>query len=276
MFGALLVTSGSSLGTMEHLRSSPWFAGANVWRLVSEETHYVCPPLCRESPDDTNTLFASTDNLRAAAAANGMASPKARADLAGLAFTAGAPPGAPVSEILIDFSSAAHVAWRYNGVRYVRWQEKDSSGEMIAHIDALTNNPITAANVVLLFVNHQNNFVPEDFLDGGNCGLEIQLWTLGPAKIFRDGQLIEGRWRRDGSTNLRLRLEDDASRVISLKPGSTWFDVVTLTAAASLNGATYAVTNKVPDTRFGCPIPPTETPTVTPEGYVAPTETPTP
>jgi hypothetical protein len=52
--------------------------------------------------------------------------------------------------------------------------------------------------------------------------------------------------------------------------------VVTLTAAASLNGSTYAVTNKVPDTRFGCPVPPTETPTVTPEGYVAPTETPRP
>ncbi len=277
MFQALLATSGSSLGTMEHLRSNPWFAGENVWRLISEETHYVCPPLCRESPDDTNTLFASTDNLRAATAAHGPASPNTRASLTGLAFTPALPQGgAPVTEVLIDFSSAAHVDWRYNGVRYMRWQEKDSSGEMVAHIDALTNSPISAANVVVLFVNHQNNFVPEDFRDGGNCGLEIQLWTIGPAKVFRDGQMIEGRWRRDGSTHMRLRLEDDAGRVIPLEPGNTWFDVVTLTAAASLNGSTYSVINKVPDTKFGCPIPPTETPTVTPEGYVAPTETPKP
>jgi len=273
MFQALLATSGSSLGTMEHLRSNPWFAGANVWRLVSEESHYVCPPLCRETPDDANTLFANTDALRAATAANGS---QTRADLTGLAFTTTPPNSVPVTEILLDFSLAAHVSWRYNGVRYMRWQEKDSGGEMTAHVDALTNTPISAANVVVLFVNHQNNFVPEDFRDGGNCGLEIQLWTIGPAKIFRDGQMIEGLWRRDGSTNMRLRLETDAGQVIPLEPGNTWFDVVTLTAAASLNGSTYAVTNKVPDTRFGCPVPPTETPTVTPEGYVAPTETPTP
>lgn len=276
MFEALLVTSGSSLGTMEHLRSGPWFTGANVWRLVSEETHYVCPPLCRETPDDANTLFANTDALRAATAANGMASPKTRAALTGLAFTSTPPAGPPVTEILLDFSLAAHVSWRYNGVRYMRWQEKDAGGEMAAHVDALTNDPISAANVVVLFVNHQNNFVPEDFRDGGNCGLEIQLWTIGPAKIFRDGVMQEGRWRRDGSTNMRLRLETDAGQVIPLEPGNTWFDVVTLTAAASLNGSTYTVTNKVPDTKFSCPVPPTETPTVTPEGYVAPTETPPP
>jgi hypothetical protein len=273
MFQSLLVTSGSSLGTMQHLRTSAWFAGPNVWRLVSEETHYVCPPLCRETPDDTNTLFTGTEALRAAAAANGGS---ARADLKGLAFASAPPPGAPVTEIVIDYSLAAHVAWRYNGVRYMRWQEKDSGGELAAHVDALTNVPISAANVVLLHVSHVNNFVPEDFRDGGNCGLEIQLWTIGPAKIFRDGVMIEGRWRRDGSTNMRLRLETDAGQVIPLKPGNTWFDVVTLTAGVSLNGPAYTVTNKVPDTKFGCPIPPTETPTLTPEGYIAPTETPPP
>ena len=43
---------------------------------------------------------------------------------------------------------------------------------------------------------------------------------------------------------------------------------------ASGSGATYAVMNKVVDTRTECPVPPTETPTETPEGYIAPTETP--
>jgi hypothetical protein len=265
---------------MQHLRSNLWFAGENIWRLVSEETHYTCPPLCRETPDDANTLFAGTEALRAAASAQGPAAPNARANLGGFAFSLDIPSGgAPVTEVLVDFSSAAHVAWRYNpaGGRYTRWQEKDSSGEMIAHLDASTNVPITAANVVLLQVNHQNNFVPEDFRDGGTCGLEIQLWTIGPAKIFRDGQMVEGRWHRDETTHWQLRLEDPATgEVIAIKPGNTWFDVVGLNAVTVLNGTTYSVQNKVLDTKFGCPVPPTETPTVTPEGYVAPAETPTP
>jgi hypothetical protein len=274
MFGAMLVTSGSSLGTMQHLRSNPWFLGENVWRLVSEESSYACPPLCRETPDDANTLFASTAALYAATAVR---TGTTHTGQSGFVFSAAAPPGgAPAGEVLVDYSSAAHVAWRYNATAgtYTRWQEKDSTGELAAHVDAVTNAPITAANVVVLFVNHQNNFVPEDFRDGGNCGMEIQLWTIGPAKVFRDGQLYEGRWHRDASTNWRLRLEANDGQNLALRPGNTWFGVVGLTAEAALNGATYAVTNRVLDTKRDCPVPPTETPTLTPEGYVDPNVTP--
>ena len=276
MFGGLLVTSGSSLGTMAHLRANPWFAGDHLWRLVSEETSYVCPPLCRDNPNDTNSLFASTKNLRAATITH--AGPDARGQ-SGFTFSQALPAGgAGVGEVLVDFSSAAHVDWRYNATSqlYTRWQDKDPSGALAAHIDAVTNQPITARNVVVLFVSQVNNFVPEDFRDGGNCGLEIQLWTVGPAKVFRDGQLIEGRWHRDQSTNWRLRLEFDDGRNLALAPGNTWFDVVGLTAIGTLNGATYSVTNKVLDTKTECPVPPTETPTETPVGFVAPTGTPTP
>jgi hypothetical protein len=291
MFGAMLVTSGSSIGTMTHLRSNPWFLGADVWRLVSEETSYGCPALCRQqsiytTTVDTNSLFVYPDVLRQTVAAHtgNTALPQS-----GFAF-AGATPagGVPVDTVTIDFSSAAHVAYHYDveAGTYTRWQENDPSGEMAEHLDALTNQPITTANVVVLYVNHQNNFVPEDFRDGGNCGLEIQLWTIGPAKVFRDGQMYEGLWRRDPSTNMRLRLEDGSGQPLALKPGNTWFGLVVLTAAAELQGNTYAVTNHVLDTRSLCPIPPTETPTLTPEGYVDPnatveppageTETPTP
>jgi hypothetical protein len=276
MFGALLVTSGSSLGTMAHLRQSPWFYGDNGWRLVSEESRYVCPPLCRKTPDDANTLFASTEALRAATAAQASTA----AAQSGFAFTARVPPGGtPVSEVLVDFSPAAHVSWRYNAQagRYDRWQDKDPSLEMAAHMDAVTGKPITASNVAILFVNHQNNFVPEDFRDGGNCGLEIQLWTIGPAKIFRDGQFYDGRWHRDESTQWHLRLEDNAGNVIPLRPGNTWLGVVGLTADEALEEAsTYHIHNRVLDTRTVCPIPPTETPTVTPEGWVDPNVTPDP
>lgn len=273
MFGAMLVTSGSSLGTMQHLRANPWFLGENLWRLVSEESSYVCPPLCRETPDDANTLFAGTAALRAATADR---AGDTRTAQSGFAFSAAGPPGGtPAGEVLLDYSLAARVAWRYATAAgsYTRWQEKDASGELLAHVDALTNQPITASNVVVLFANHQNNFVPEDFRDGGNCGMEIQLWTIGPAKVFRDGQLYEGRWHRDATTSWRLRLETNDGQVIPLRPGNTWLGVVGLTAGAALNGATYTVTNKVLDTKRDCPVPPTETPTLTPEGYADPNAT---
>jgi hypothetical protein len=276
MFGALLVTSGSSLGTMQHMRANAWFQGANIWRLVSEETNYVCPPLCRDNPEDSNSLFASTKDLRAATSAQAGAQARGQS---GFVFSEALPAGgAEASDISVDFSSAAHVDWRYVATSrlYTRWQDKDASGELTAHIDAVSKQPITARNVVVLFVSQVNNFVPEDFRDGGNCGLEIQLWTIGPAKVFRDGQLFEGRWRRDNSTGFRLRLEFDDGSKLALGPGNTWFEVVGLTANAALNAATYHVTNKVLDTKTECPVPPTETPTETPEGYVAPTETPTP
>ncbi|MBL8096619.1 MAG: DUF3048 domain-containing protein, partial [Anaerolineales bacterium] len=44
-FQAALVTSGSSFGTMDKLRGTAWFLGLDVWRLVSEESAYSCPPL---------------------------------------------------------------------------------------------------------------------------------------------------------------------------------------------------------------------------------------
>ncbi len=278
MFGAMLVTSGSSLGTMQHIRTNPWFAG-NIWRLVSEESSYVCPPLCRNNPnvpDDANALFAGTEQLRLATAVQ---AGNTHVGQSGFVFSPLPPAGgAPVSEVDLRLSPAAHVAWRYNAEAgsYTRWQEKDSTGELAAHVDALTDLPITAENVVVLFVNHQNNFVPEDFRDGGNCGLEIQLWTIGPAKVFRDGQFFDGRWHRDDTTNWRLRLEDNAGGNLPLSPGNTWFAIVGLTADSARTGATFGVTNRVLDTRTTCPVPPTETPTLTPEGYVAPTETETP
>lgn len=283
MFEALLVTSGSSLGTMGHLRGNAWFAGGNVWRLVSEESSYRCPPLCRETPDDANTLFANTTAVRDATTAQG-SQQRPGNGTARFVFDATPPQGTPITSLLIDFSLAAHVDWRYDAATglYTRWQEKDSTGEMALHVDALTNQAITAANVVILQAYHLNNNVPEDFRDGGNCGQEIQLWTIGPAKIFRNGQLVEGRWQRDATTNWKLELQTDAGVPIALNPGNTWFEVVGLNAIIAQNGATYKATHKVVDTKSNCPVPPTATPegwiapTETPEGWVAPLETETP
>lgn len=280
-FQAALVTSGSSFGTMDKLRSTAWFLGQNIWRLVSEESAYSCPPLCRERPDDMNSLFASTTTLRTALSASaqkaGSAAP-GRADLRGLAFAAQAPAGTPVSELQIHFSGSAQVMWNYEAGtgRYLRWQESAPGAELVPHVDGVTEQQLSAANVVLLSVNHQNNFVPEDFRDGGNCGVEIQLWTSGPARIFRDGVMVEGTWVRDASSDMHLQLRDAAGAPIALKPGNTWFAVVTLNSPVELNGSVVAVAGRVPDTKTECPVPPTETPDPNALPTVDPLATPVP
>jgi hypothetical protein len=264
-FQAVLVTSGSSLGTMAKLRNTAWFLGADGWRLVSEESAYSCPPLCRARPDDTNSLFASTTAVRAALIEQASAAgqpPPGRADLRGLAFSPRVASGAPAVELAIRFSGSAQVSWRYDATigRYARWQETAPDGPLTEHLDANTSTQLTAANVVVISANHQNNFVPEDFRDGGYCGYEIQLWTSGPARLLRDGVVIEGRWVRDVSTGMRLQFFDAANAPLLLKPGNTWFEVVPLTAPVELADGLMRVSGRVPDTQSVCPVPPTPTP----------------
>ena len=63
---------------------------------------------------------------------------------------------------------------------------------------------------------------------------------------------------------------------IALKPGNTWFAVVTLNSPVELNGPVVAVAGRVPDTKTECPVPPTETPDPNALPTVDPRVTPAP
>lgn len=268
MYKAVLVTSGSSAGTMLNLRRTNFYN-----RVISEETGYKCPPLCRPSNaiTDTNQLFASTADVWAAAAQKGLST---RQTLEGLVFDAQPPAGgAPIGTVAVDNSAFARVEWRYDpaaGV-YTRWQEKDET-TLEPHVDALTNRAITANNVVVVFVNHVGTDIPEDYprdnIGFGYYGLSIQLWGSGPAVVFRDGQMFKGSWVRFNAADM-VGLVFEGDRFIPLKPGNTWFQLVGLRSEVSENAGRYYVVNRVPNTAFVPQV------TATPEGYF-PVETPTP
>lgn len=268
MYRAMLVTSGSSTGTMLNLRRTNFYD-----RVVSEETGYQCPPLCRPSNaiTDTNQLFASTADVWAAAAQKGL---NQRQTLEGLAFDAQAPTGGTaINTVAVDNSAFARVEWRYDAATgvYTRWQEKDET-TLEPHVDALTNRAITASNVVVLFANHVGTDIPEDYprdnIGFGYYGLSIQLWGSGPAVVFRDGQMYKGSWVRFNASDM-VGLVFDGDRYIPLKPGNTWFQLVGLRSEVSENSGRYYVVNRVPNTAFVPQV------TATPEGYLPP-ETPTP
>ncbi len=134
------------------------------------------------------------------------------------------PTGTPGTTIKVDYGPTL-AEWRYDPAsgRYARWSDG------IPHTDANTKAQITAANVVMLYAWHQYdyNIVESEFQGSKSYSIEIQLWTLGPAMVCRDGQCVRGLWNRWNKADM-LSFWTDDHQPIYLKPGNTWFQVVNL------------------------------------------------
>lgn len=81
---------------------------------------------------------------------------------------------------------------------------------------------ITATNIVVLkVVLHPSRYVDTN-------GVPQNLITLtgsGPAQVFRDGAVVDGRWERPNLSDL-TKLVDANGQVIRLTPGETWIELV--------------------------------------------------
>lgn len=110
------------------------------------------------------------------------------------------------------------VGWRYDSASKL-WA-RSLSGQPFD--DAETGKPITAANVLVVNAFHAITLIQED--STGSKSIQIQLWGEGPLKVFRDGKMIEGVWRRPGDVGV-LELRDNNGQPIA-KPGNTWIQLV--------------------------------------------------
>ncbi len=136
--------------------------------------------------------------------------------LRGFFFAEAAPVGAPGRTASIPFPAA--VTWTYdasNG-RYLR------SMAGAAHNDAATGKQLSAANVIIQTVPHQSTTYVEDSL--GTTSIRIITVGEGPVIILRDGVAIKGTWKA-GDTSMP-EFFDAAGKLIPLKPGNTWFELV--------------------------------------------------
>ncbi|MBN1246258.1 MAG: DUF3048 domain-containing protein [Anaerolineae bacterium] len=100
----------------------------------------------------------------------------------------------------------------------------------VPHVDSLTGEQIRAANVVLVYANHVNADFWEQMIGAQSSWLlsvEIQLWGQGSALILRDGKMLQGYWQREARDEM-LTFVNDGGAPLPLKPGNTWFQVVTL------------------------------------------------
>jgi hypothetical protein len=246
-YQAMLVASGSSEGTLNRLKQTDFFN-----RVIAEATGYHgCPILCREEPasQTTDKLFTSGPavwNLATSLGVNG------RQDLSGFAFDPQPPAGGiAVSIAHIDWQLNNTVAeWRYDAPTqtYARWIDTQTMPTLTQHIDALNGQPLSAANVVVIYANYVTSNIHEN--DSGDklyFSYDIELYGSGAARLFRDGQMYDLTWTRDKVKGGLPRLTNASGNLVAFHPGDIWFEAVSTLSVNVPGGDTFTVRVHVPD-----------------------------
>ncbi len=217
MYDAIVVSAGYSHGVTQIMMDQPWRQ-----RNVSIPFGYYEPYLFRIE-DGTHfaphNLFANPAEVWDLSDERGF---NQVPDLTpGMTFDQVVPVGgSPASVVHIQYLSS-NVRWLYDAETGLYAREQDG----VAHEDELTEEQLTAANVVVVTAQHVPTDIVEDEL--GNLSVEIRIWGEGEVSIFRDGQRFDGLWHRDDRESM-LTFTDTSGNVIPLKPGNTWFQVIPL------------------------------------------------
>jgi len=131
--------------------------------------------------------------------------------------------------------------WQYvpEENRYQRYQEADNqrNGKEASYkplMDALTNRPVMADNVVVLFVQHRfaNKWNEEDEV------YNIDLYGSGQANVFRDGIALEATWNRV-QLDQPILLTSSLGAPVYLKPGVTFYQVIGETSESWQEGSDW-------------------------------------
>jgi hypothetical protein len=216
MFDAALVCSGTSPGVKPLMRNS--YAHKNNLTMISDFGPYECAkcPMFRVSNRPVpHNLFANTVNAWTELDKRGN---NVASSFHSWAFDANPPQGKTTSQVDVGYRSGT-VGWTYDQASS-KWL-RTLKGQK--QIDAETKEQISAANVLVVYAHHQTTLIQEDVL--GSRSIEIQIWGEGPVRVFRDGEEVGGKWRRNGELG-NFELLDVNGNTIPLKPGNTWIEMV--------------------------------------------------
>lgn len=214
-------------------------------RLVIES---ACPPMCRYEPNGVNYLMTNTADLTAFINNRKLREGNGRQNLDGLAFDYDTPAsGQPARTVFVRYSAAIYNRWDYNPEtgKYARFSDTQNDlrqglDEFYAPLtDRLTGAPITADNVVVLFVSHRYFSRQPEIID-------IVLSGPDKAYLFRDGQMFTLQWYRNALDQLFILVGPDG-KPFPLRPGNTWFEVVgTTTKLTGGDGGSWRFTFQIP------------------------------
>lgn len=163
----------------------------------------------REMP---HNLYSSTAALYEAA--GGLGGPPR----AIFTFRDRAPKGTKVKSVRLPFNvSEADVRWTWNQATrtWLRFHGEE------AHVDEAGEH-VSAANVVVQLVELRDSGIVDA---AGNPSPEVEVVGSGKAYVFRNGKMIEGRWRRDSIRGV-TEFVGKGGKVIPLAPGNTWVELL--------------------------------------------------
>jgi len=237
MYKSFFAYSGSSGGIKLKIQSAPWFNRVMSPDFGVPESGDPFVRIPQGQLAFEHTLFARPALLYKWAETHGM--DNSRQDLKGMTFSdAPIGPTQPASAVTIPYAwrstrPSEVVRWRYDQTtkRYLR------SEDGVACTDANNNQPISAANVIVVYAHHvtdctiQENTVgiDPDCKEPGQFSVQIQIWGEGPVQIFRDGQVQSGRWVRAKPDDMLSFVGADG-KPLPLKRGNSWFQVLPLDA----------------------------------------------
>ncbi|HEY6201979.1 MAG TPA: DUF3048 domain-containing protein [Candidatus Limnocylindria bacterium] len=142
------------------------------------------------------------------------------------ATLAGMSGGVPATEIAIPYrADTSAVSYQYDAATktYARFQ--NAAGRPARDVDALTNKPVSATDVVIIQTEIWD--VPDIVDAAGALSNDMRMTGTGPATVFRDGLRQDGTWsRKDDLSPFVFR--NAAGEQILLSPGQPWIHVIPL------------------------------------------------
>lgn len=207
-YQAALVNSGGSDGVRWELSQAP---------LVNlDEYFFPQPYFYREGEGWQTRLAVNVQAAHQLMVKKVLAKPVV---LRGFTFSDTPVGGQPAETIFIPYPRRTSQAlWRYDPAsgRYLRWTQ----GEKM--LDSTTKQQISAANVIVYYAPHEPTDIVED--SNGATSIRILINGEGRVQVFRDGVMIEGTWRTDGSQTPEFLFPN--GQPIPLKRGNSWIEVV--------------------------------------------------
>jgi len=129
------------------------------------------------------------------------------------------------NNITIPYQHQNEVHYVYDAASrtYARYQYDPNFSTYVREVDALTNTPIAARNIVVVFTDVVTTSIVEDSL--GSLGVNMRTGGTGRVSIFRDGRRQDGVWSRSTVFDPWLFVSDTGERIL-LSPGQTWVHMI--------------------------------------------------
>jgi len=224
MFHSLLAFSGASGGVKQQFRDSDIFdqiISPDFGHAIGSQGSAPFYRIPQQGKRVEHTLFTDTPTLWQYAADK--LSYSGRQEIKGWVFSEEPPAGGqPATHISIPYavgSVVSEYAYDTGLGAYLR----SINGE--PHREELSGEQLRFKNVIVIYAHHVDTDIMED--EGGHYSIQIQVWGDGPVRLFRDGQMFDGKWVRPGRWDL-MRFVDGNGNPIPLKPGNTFIQMVPL------------------------------------------------